>query len=187
MGVLVNKKMKNDSLPVTTVLKIKPKIGFEKECLQLMQEAAVTASSFFGFISRDIYQSTEGEKTFTNIFTFDTIENLNIWENSNERKDISDNLDSVAECVLQKKRLTGLEFMFQQQIPSPVKWKMVFITIIIIFILIHTLIPFIENILMLTNISSSLKSLIGITTMVSLMTYFIIPIITKGLSNWIFN
>jgi antibiotic biosynthesis monooxygenase (ABM) superfamily enzyme len=172
---------------VTTVLKIKPKLRFEKECLQLMQEAAVTASSFRGFVSRDIYQSTEGEKTFTNIFTFNTIENLDIWENSKERKTVSDNLDQVVESVLQKKQLTGLEFMFQREIPSPVKWKMVFITVIIIFILIHSFIPFIENLLTLANISSPIKSLIGVATMVSLMTYLIIPIITKVLSRWIFN
>lgn len=179
--------MKDNKLPVTTVLKIKPKVRFEKECLQLMQVAAVTASSFRGFVSRDIYQSTDGEKTFTNIFTFDTIENLNIWESSKEREDISDNLGLVVESVLQKKQLTGLEFMFQQEIPSPVKWKMVFVTIIIIYILIHTLIPFIGNILALTNISSPIKSLIGVATMVSLMTYLIIPVITKGLSGWIFS
>ncbi len=74
-------------LPVKTVLKIKPKSGLENNCLQWMKETAAVANSFSGFVSKEIYKLAEEENLFVNIFIFKSLEELQAWENSSERKE----------------------------------------------------------------------------------------------------
>src|SRR5215469_12020851 len=122
--------------PITTVLKLMPKDGFEQDCLLWMQETAKEASSFPGFICKEIYKSVEEEHILLNIFTFKTLEELQVWENSAKRKKQTRKGELYMERLVEKNHLTGLEFWFQsaetKQHPI-VKWKIVMVTVLVIF------------------------------------------------------
>ncbi|MDW3626168.1 MAG: hypothetical protein QOK72_05950, partial [Nitrososphaeraceae archaeon] len=70
----------------------------------------------------------------------------------------------------------------------PPRYKMVIITIPVISILLTTLVPQIYTLTeMLLSIPFHLRLFIGITITVLLMTYLIMPLLTKLLRPWLFK
>ena len=171
-------------IPVTTVLKIKYKQGFKTECLQWMKETASIASLFDGFIKKEIYQSAELERELVNIFTFKDIQHLQIWENSDERIMQTQKSKIFVDEISSKVKMTGLEFMFPTN-TSPKKWKMVVLTVCVLFILLNTVVPVIQELFTRFNLPFLLKSLLGVIIMVSLMTFLILPFLSKIFSRWL--
>lgn len=177
-------------IPITTVLKIKPILGLEEQCLQWLQGNAAIVSEFEGFISKEIYRSVDQEGVLVTEFTFDSKANLDAWENSKTRRERVELGQPYVDSLIEKKQFSGLEFWFESQSRAnvkalPAKWKMLIVTIIIIFILINTLIPVVQMGLNLLYFPILVKSFLGVSIMVSLMTYLIMPFVAKYLSAWL--
>jgi antibiotic biosynthesis monooxygenase (ABM) superfamily enzyme len=173
-----------DNQPITTVLKIKYKEGFKKECLQWMLETASIAKTFDGFFEKNICISAEAESELLNIFTFRNNECLQVWENSVERIRQTRKGEMFVESIQQKTQLAGLEFMFPSA-KSPKRWKMVVITVCVIFILLNSLVPVLQQFFTMLHLPVLLKSLLGVVVMVSLMTFLILPFLSKVLGKWL--
>jgi hypothetical protein len=171
-------------LPVTTVLKIKHKEGMHDACLLWMKETASVASAFKGFLGKDIYASAEEESVLVNIFTFRDWESLQAWEQSTLRTSQAKKGEQFTEEIKAKSQLTGLEFMFPASHP-PEKWKMVAVTVCVIFILLNTLVPVLQKIFSLLNLPMLVKSFLGVLVVVGLMTLIIMPVITKVFAKWL--
>jgi uncharacterized protein len=173
-----------DNQPITTILKIKYKEGFKEECLQWMLETASVSSNFDGFIEKNICISAEEERELLNIFTFSNNESLQLWENSEDRIDQTKKGEMFVEEIRQKSQLASLEFMFPTAKP-PKRWKMVVITVCVIFILLNILVPVLQQFFTLLQLPMLLKSLFGVVVMVSLMTFVILPLLSKVLGRWL--
>jgi antibiotic biosynthesis monooxygenase (ABM) superfamily enzyme len=90
------------------------------------------------------------------------------------------------EPVVQKQ--TGLEFWFtplrnDEQVAIPPRYKMALVTVGIVFVLLSTLVPQIRQ--MTTALPVLLSTLIGVVIMVLLMTYVIMPSVTRLLRPWL--
>ncbi len=173
-----------DNQPITTILKIKYKEGFKEECLQWMLETASVASHFDGFIEKNICISAEAERELLNIFTYSNNDCLQRWENSEQRILQTKKSEKFLESVQQKSQLAGLEFMFPSA-KSPKRWKMVVITVCVIFILLNTLVPVLQQFFTMLHLPVLLKSLLGVVVMVSLMTFVILPFLSRVLGRWL--
>ena len=173
----------SEELPVTTILKIKYKKGCKQECLQWMIETASIASAFDGFVEKQILLSEETEE-LVNIFTFKNNQSLLEWENSSQRFQQTEKSKFFVDEISSKKQLAGLEFMFPSA-KAPNRWKMVLITVVVIFIFLNTLVPVLQQFFTLLHLPSLLKSLLGVVVMVCLMTYFILPFLSKVLRRWL--
>jgi antibiotic biosynthesis monooxygenase (ABM) superfamily enzyme len=174
----------NEHRPVTTILKIKYKEGCKEKCLQWMNETASIAGTFKGFIEKKIYYSTETERELVNIFTFVNNQYLQVWESSAERIRQTKKSEPFVEVIRSKSQLAGLEFMFPNTV-SPKRWKMVILTVCVIFILLNSLVPILQQFFSLLHLPALVKSLLGVVTMVSLMTFLILPLLSKWLSRWL--
>jgi len=172
--------------PITTILKIKYKEGCKEECLQWMLEAGSVASNFEGFLEKNICISVQTERELLNIFTFRNNECLQLWENSAERILQTKKGEMFFESIKQKSQLAGLGFMFSTE-KRPKKWKMVFLTVCVIFVLLNSLAPVLQQFFMLLHLPILLKSLFGVVVMVSLMTFLILPFLSKTLGSWLFR
>ena len=94
-------------------------------------------------------------------------------------------------------KLTGLEFWFtpyfnDESLPMiplqpPPRYKMVIVTIPVISILLLTLVPQIHILTELLSIPFPIRLVIAITITVLLMTYVIMPLLTKLLKPWLFK
>jgi uncharacterized protein len=123
------------------------------------------------------------------IFRFNTYENLAKWEKSEVRKEwLKKSLDvTEGDAVVQKQ--TGLEFWFTPRssdnmpaIPPP-RYKMAIVTGGIIFVMLNTLIPLIRQ--LTVDLHFLLSTLVAIAVMVPLMTYLIMPSVTRLLRPWL--
>src|ERR671915_1010436 len=92
-------------------------------------------------------------------------------------------------------KLTGLEFWFTPyfkdkssssitSLSPPPRYKMAIVTIPVISILLLTLVPQIHTLTEMLSIPFQIRLIIGITITVLLMTYLIMPILTKLLRSW---
>ncbi|GAB2588545.1 hypothetical protein [Spirosoma areae] len=176
--------MADHAFAVTTVLKINYKEGCKDECVQWMLETASIARNFEGFVEKSICISAEVERELVNIFTFSNNQYLQAWENSTERIQQTKKGERFIEAIQAKSQLAGLEFMFPAVRP-PKKWKMVLITICVIFILLNTLIPILQQVFDWLHIPALLRSLFGVVVMVSLMTFLLLPFLTKLFGQWL--
>ncbi|MDN5286628.1 MAG: hypothetical protein JWR38_2902 [Mucilaginibacter sp.] len=64
---------------------------------------------------------------------------------------------------------------------------MLVITIATIFILLNTVTPLFQRLFSAMGLAELLRSLLSVIILVGLMTYVIMPFLTKLLLNWLFN
>ncbi|MGB7632641.1 MAG: hypothetical protein WBL68_02855 [Nitrososphaeraceae archaeon] len=132
----------------------------------------------------------ESKPEYVIIFGFNNYDNLRKWENLEIRNEwlIKGRELVVADPDVQK--LIGFEFWFTPSdlIPviSPPRYKMVIVTIPVIFLLLLTLVPQIHFVTEMLFIPYSIRFVIAITITVILMTYLIMPLLTKLLRPWLF-
>jgi antibiotic biosynthesis monooxygenase (ABM) superfamily enzyme len=173
---------------VTTIVKNKPKVGKEKECLKWMIHTSSVAEQFNGFLNKEIFRSAEGENLFVTVFTFDSKENLESWENSAARNRLIEEGKEFVESFVVKVHFTGLElFLPNPSIgkSSPVRWKMFLVTVIILFVLFNSMVPIMSAGIDLWGIHPQLKTLFILTMVVGTMTFLIMPILTRKLHSWL--
>ena len=178
------------SIPITTVIKLKPVSGLDTECLRWMQSTALLVSQHTGFLRKELYKSVDQPGVLVTIFTFDSHENMDAWEGSKDRADQIEKGAQYVDSLVEKKQFTGLEFLFAatpKVNTAPVRWKMVALTIAIIFVLLNTFIPTVQVVLNFTGLPVLLQSLAGVSIMVASMAYLIMPFVTKILSPWLMN
>lgn len=179
-------------LPVITIIELTPKAPYRKEALESIQKIIQAASNFEGYQSADTFEKMTADASiiFAIILRFDTYANLISWNDSAQKARQIALSKSLFEEVTPETKLTGLEFWFtdKRQIGQvPVKWKMLMITVCIIFTLLHTVMPFIRQLLRPIGMPQLVNTLIGIIMMVTLMTYVVMPFITRIFSKWLFK
>src|SRR5919198_236669 len=122
------------------------------------------------------------------IIRFNTYENLSRWEKSEVRKEWLKKSRDVTEGEPRTEIQTGLEFWFtplasNEQVTLPPRYKMAMVTGSIVFVLLSTLIPQIRQ--LTSTMPFLLSTLIGVVIMVLLMTYVIMPLVTRLLRPWL--
>jgi antibiotic biosynthesis monooxygenase (ABM) superfamily enzyme len=122
--------------------------------------------------------------------------NLTKWENSSIRNEWLQKGKEFVQSDPDVQKLAGLEFWFtpyskknshSMPLNSPRWYKMVLVTIPVITLLLFTLVPQIHLIGESLSAPYSIRFVFAIAIMVLLMTYFIMPLLTKVLRPWLFN
>jgi antibiotic biosynthesis monooxygenase (ABM) superfamily enzyme len=119
------------------------------------------------------------------VFRFDTVEHLSDWEESEERKEWVAKLEGLVEGEERIERLTGLEFLFANQV-HPKAHKMVLVLTVVIFTMLLILRPFVSFLFSTVPATPDwLVLLFGITLQVLLMVYLVMPRLTRYLAHWL--
>ena len=148
----------------------------------------------------DIIRPTNYNKSkleYVVIFRFNNYANLTKWEKSPIRDEWLQKGRKLVEADPDVQKLTGLEFWFtpyfkdesSPMIPlnPPPRYKMVIVTIPVISILLMTLVPQIHILTEMLSIPFPVRLVIALTITVLLMTYVIMPLLTKLLKPWLFK
>ena len=185
-------------LPVTVIVKRTAKKNKIKEFEDWLSGISKEVSSQVGSMGIDIIRPTDKESRseYVIIFRFNTYDNLTKWENSSIRNEWLQKGKELVQADPDVQKLTGLEFWFtpyskksSDLLPliSPPRYKMVIVTIPVISLLLLTLVPQIHFITEMLFIPYSIRFVIAITITVILMTYLIMPLLTKLLRPWLFK
>ena len=190
--------------PITVIVTRIAKKGRIKEFEDWMDGIVHESLKFEGHLGVNIIRPVEQSKPeYVIIFRFNTLDNLLKWEKSQERKDWLEKSKDVVEGEDKVQKFTGLEFWFtprlthrakreansnEDSIPTvnvPPRYKMVMVTVSILFVLLHTLIPPIRQ--LTESLPLLLSDLLGVTITVLLMTYLIMPSVTRLLKPWLYK
>jgi len=185
-------------LPVTVIVKRIAKKNKIKEFEDWLSGISKEVSSQVGSMGIDIIRPTnkESRPEYVIIFRFNNYDNLTKWENSSIRNEWLQKGKELVQADPDVQKLTGLEFWFtpyskksSDLLPliSPPRYKMVIVTIPVISLLLLTLVPKIHFITEMIFIPYSVRFVIAITITVILMTYLIMPLLTKLLRPWLFK
>jgi antibiotic biosynthesis monooxygenase (ABM) superfamily enzyme len=184
--------------PVTVIVKRIAKKNKIKEFEEWLSGVSKEVSRQNGSMGIDIIRPTDNESKpeYVIIFRFDTYDNMMKWENSSVRNRWLQKGRELVQSDPDVQKLSGLEFWFtpyskenshSMPLNSPRRYKMVIVTIPVIAALLLTLVPQIHFITESLSIPYSIRFVIATAIMVLLMTYFIMPLLTRVLRPWLFS
>ena len=190
--------------PITVIVTRTAKKGRIKEFEDWMDGLVHESLKFEGHLGVDVIRPVEQSKLeYVIILRFNTLNNLLKWERSQARKEWLEKSKNVVEGEDKVQKLTGLEFWFTprsahrtegeannneargQPVNLPPRYKMAIITAAIVFVLLNTLIPQIQQ--LTAPLPLLLSSLLGVIIMEFLMTYLIMPSVTRLLKPWLYR
>jgi uncharacterized protein len=200
--------------PVTVVVTRFAKRGKIREFEEWMDGIIHEAMKFEGHMGVNVIRPSDlSNPEYVIIFRFNTFENLAKWENSEARREWLAKSKEVAEGEPVIEKQTGLEVWFTPPhsrsgggikgdkaaaalppssrtttsttapIAPPPRYKMAIVITAIIFILVSILLPQIRQ--LTTGLHIHLSTFIGVAIMVLLMTYVIMPFLTRLFGPWL--
>jgi hypothetical protein len=193
-----------DDAPITVIVTRTAKKGRIKEFEDWMDGIVHESLKFEGHLGVNVIRPVDQSKPeYVIIFRFNTLDNLLKWEKSQARKEWLEKSKDIIEGEDKVQKLSGLEFWFTPRsthwseheannnedaslpVNVPPRYKMAIVTAGIVFVLLNTLIPQIEQ--LTAPLPLLLSSLLGVTIMVLLMTYLIMPSVTRLLKPWLYK
>jgi uncharacterized protein len=182
--------------PVTLVVTRRAKAGKTEEFERWLDDIIHEAMKFEGHLGVNIIRPPHiSSPEYVIILRFDNFENLAKWENSEIRRKWIERGKDVLEGKAKVEKQTGLEFWFtpvidnvstaieEKQQQQPPRYKMAIVVTGIIFILSSILIPPVEQ--ATVGLPILLSTFVGVAIMVLLMTYVVMPSVTRLLRPWL--
>jgi uncharacterized protein len=186
----LDRAARNDDEPVTVIVTRTAKKNRIKEFEEWMEGIIHEAMRFEGHMGVNIIRPHDlSQPEYVIIFHFNSHVNLKKWERSPERKRWLDKGKDIIEGEPKVEMRSGLEFWFtppQSRMPlAPPRYKMAIVAVGIIFVLLSTLIPFVQQVM--EGLPFLLRTLLVVAIMVLLMTYVVMPAVTRLLRPWLYN
>ena len=180
--------------PVTVVVSNHVKRGKEQEFKKWASGITKASYAFPGHQGASIVKSPEdsSEKSvvYTSIIRFDNHINLARWEESEERVKWIEALQPLITKEATYRKVDGIEYWFDIPeftiAPKPPRYRMALVTLLAIYPLI-LIIPNIVNWLLPPAIPWYLATLVSCICTVILMTWFVMPAMTRIFSFWLFR
>src|SRR5918998_3187789 len=183
------KPAQEEDPPVTAVASRRVKPGSEQEFEQWVPGILAAANEFPGYLGSEILRPSEDDDNeYKIIFRFDHASNLRAWENSEERHRWLRKSRPLLSEEEKVQVLTGLETWFtlpsKPGEPPPPRYKMAVVTWLGIFPVITVIYSLFGD--WLNLLPTLVRTLLFTTMMVTLMTYVIMPRMTRLFSFWLY-
>jgi hypothetical protein len=129
-----------------------------------------------------------GPREYTSVFRFASLEDLRGFEASELRGRALAAVTELVEADAVWQRLTGLEFWFTPPsgtvVPQPSRFRMALVMIVVVYGLVLSIGQLVG--LVLAGAPMQLRLLVTITIEAFLMTYVLMPRITRWVARWIY-
>jgi hypothetical protein len=175
--------------PVTVSVRRKVKPGCEKAFEDFLTGIINASMTFEGHLGTNVFRPTHPQdREYLIVFKFDSRSHLHKWEESECRRQWMARGEVLTLGSPVVEIITGLETWFtlsskKPMIPPP-RYKMAVITWLAIFPLVNLLNYVLDP--LLTNLISIHRSLITTSLLVPLMTYLVMPRMTRLFAWWLF-
>ena len=179
--------MNEELLPVTVVVSRTAKPGREKDYEAFLQGVTAASRRFPGHLGANVLHAA-GSRDYTIVFRFDTVAHLQAWEESEERAAWLAKVDDL--CELESRhvdKLTGMETWFQlpgRTVKPPPKHKMAVVSWVAAFPIVQVMSTLVVP--RLDFLPPLGRGVVMSVTMVLLMTYVVMPRLTKLLARWLY-
>ena len=175
--------------PVTAVASRRVKRGREQEFEEWVSGILSEANKAQGYLGSEVLRpSDSGDDEYRIVFRFDHASNLHAWENSEERRRWLRKSSPLLREEENVRVLTGLETWFTLPAkagePSPPRYKMATVTWLAVFPVVTVIFSLFGQ--WLNMLPTLLRTLVFTVVMVTLMTYVIMPRMTRLFSFWLY-
>ncbi len=189
MNTIAAEKSSTANDPVTVVVTRRVKPGHEQQYADWLQRLTTEARSLPGYLGTDIMQPHAGSPSeYTSVFRFDSVHNLRAFEASPMRARYLAEVIPHVEADATWRELTGLEFWFTPPpgtvVPQPSRARMAVVMVCVVFGLVLSLGQVVNAVL--GSWPFALRLLLTIIIEVLIMTYWLMPRLTRWLAPWIY-
>lgn len=175
--------------PVTVVVTRRVKAGHEAAYEAWLERLVGQASTLAGYLGTSVHRPPpSGPREYTSVFRFDSLEHLRAFEASDlRRRALAEVVDHV-EADAAWHKLTGLELWFTPPpgtvVPQPSRLRMALVMIAVVYGLVLSIGQLVG--LVLAHAPGPVRLLVTIVLEVFLMTYVLMPRITRWFARWIY-
>jgi len=179
-----------DDPPVTAVASRRVKPGREREFEEWVSGILAAANKFPGYLGSEVLRPGDDpeDNEYRIVFRFDHASNLHAWENSEERHHWLRKSRPLLHEEEKVRVLTGLETWFtlpsKAGEPSPPRYKMAIVTWLAVFPVVAVIFSLFGH--WLSLLPTLVRTLVFTVVMVTLMTYVIMPRMTRLFSFWLY-
>jgi hypothetical protein len=160
--------------------------AYEDWLRRLLAEAATLPGYLGASIQRPALGATVPE--YTSVFRFDSVAHLRAFEQSDLRQRYLQEVVDYVEADATWQRLTGLEFWFTPPpgavVPQPSRWRMALLLVVVVYGLVLSIGQVVAAVL--GSAPAPARLLVTIVFEVLLMTYVLMPRLTRALARWIY-
>jgi antibiotic biosynthesis monooxygenase (ABM) superfamily enzyme len=166
------------------------KAGAERRYEEWTKEILSAVSRYPGYLGREVFLPTAGNRKYTIIVRFDTDEHLKDWTESDARKEFISRASDLLEKGDQNEIRTGIDFWFTPEATRPPKaWKQFLLTASAVYplslILPRLLAP-------LYRVAPALghpliSALLMAALLTGLLTFVIMPRYTRLVRRWLYQ
>lgn len=177
----------DESVTVVTSRRVRP--GCEAAFEQWLEGIGAAAAQFPGLIGRRITRPSDHDHPeYVVVFKFDRYEHLRAWTESAERRSWLDQVQPLVLDEFKETVLTGLERWFTlpalPNVPPPPRYKMAAVSLLVVYPLSQGLGA--ASGPWLAPLPPLLRSLIVSVVMIVLMTWVVMPRVTRLFKGWLY-
>ncbi|MBD2341195.1 antibiotic biosynthesis monooxygenase [Calothrix sp. FACHB-156] len=173
---------------VTVVISQLVKPGCEKDYEAWMKEIIGAAKTYFGHLGTNVIRPQPGGRPeYVIILRFNNYENLKVWMTSRDREYWLNQGKHLVQSEPHVQEICGLEAWFSlpgQPLKTPPRYKMALLTWASVFVLINLLNTFLVP--LIRGLPPLIISLVITVTMVLLLTYVVMPRVSRLFSKWLY-
>jgi hypothetical protein len=173
--------------PLTVIATRRVRAGHERAYEAWLAEIHAETRGFPGYLGAHVVRpAAGGELEYTNILRFASLASLRAWEESEARRAWLARLPADAvEGEARFERRGGMElWLTPDAAKAPVRWRMAIVVIAVVYALILILSPIVN--LAIPGAPFHLRLFATVTVEVFLMTYVLMPRVTRALDRWLF-
>jgi antibiotic biosynthesis monooxygenase (ABM) superfamily enzyme len=174
--------------PITTAVTRRVKPGHEAAYEEFLEGIIAAASRYEGYLGVEVFRPSAGSDEYRIVYRFDGPGDLRRWLDSDEHAAWLERAEPHVIGPMQTSFLTGLESWFtlpdRPGAPPPPPYKMALLTWITIFPLITLVVLALDP--LLTGLPLVLRLAITTAVTVPLMTWVVMPRVTRALRGWLF-
>lgn len=176
------------SQPVTVVVRRRVRSGCETAYEAGLGRLTAAAGTLPGYLGAEFHRPAAPGQDYVSVFRYDSLAHLEAFEASDLRARFLAEATSLVEADAVWERTTGLELWFDPPkgtvVAQPSRHRMALVLIAVVFVLVLAI-----NLAIGPLIASwplPLRLLLTVTLQVVLMTYAIMPRLTRALARWIY-
>jgi uncharacterized protein len=174
---------------VTVVVTRRVKAGREADYEAWLARLLEHVKAMPGYLGISVQRPAEGgPREYSVVYRFDSVESMRAFEESPARREAVAEVGQYVESDATWRKLTGLEFWFTAPpgtvTPQPSRFRMAVVMIVVVYVFVLILSPLVS--LIMPNAMFQIRLFVAIAIEVMLMTYVVMPRLTRWLARWIY-
>ena len=171
---------------VTVVVTRRVKAGREADYEAWLARLLERVKSMPGYLGISVHRPAEGAaREYSVVYRFDSVESMRAFEDSEARREAVAEVGEYVESDATWRHLTGLELWFPSpSTPQPSRLRMAIVMVVVVYAFVLALSPIVSW--LMPSAPLPLRLFVAIAVEVMLMTYLVMPRITRWLERWLY-